>query len=177
MEVATRSVDGGIVKVPQTSSLRYFLRFSFFAQSRYHRTSSFTRKRNSEPFLAATSFSVVNYLKQYQHKQHQYSQKIFYFSGTSVKYRRREKQRKHNGIQNIQYVYVIIIFFSDKFYKRQKEQANRILTAPHGTHNHYENQSKIFLPILFCKEKHYNCNQSEYGGYYKCRIIRNTEQF
>ena len=50
-EVATRSVDGGIVKVPQTSSLRHFWRFSFFAQSRYHRTSSLARKRNSIPFL------------------------------------------------------------------------------------------------------------------------------
>ena len=48
---------GGIVKVPQTSSLRYFWRFSFFAQSRYHRTSSFARKRNSEPFSTVYSVS------------------------------------------------------------------------------------------------------------------------
>ena len=41
---------GWIVKVPQISNLRYFWRFSFFVQSRYHRTSSFARKRNSEPF-------------------------------------------------------------------------------------------------------------------------------
>ena len=34
MEMATRSVDGGVVKVPQTSSLRHFWRFSFFAQSK-----------------------------------------------------------------------------------------------------------------------------------------------
>ena len=32
--VATRSVDGGIVKVPQTSNLRHFWCFSFFAQSK-----------------------------------------------------------------------------------------------------------------------------------------------
>nr|DAF83710.1 MAG TPA: hypothetical protein [Caudoviricetes sp.] len=50
---------GGIVKVPQTSSLRYFWRFPFFAQSRYHCTSSFARKRNSEPFSTASGVSKI----------------------------------------------------------------------------------------------------------------------
>ena len=53
---------GGIVKVPQTSSLRHFWRFSFFAQSRYHRTSSFARKRNSETFSTAYSVSKIPFL-------------------------------------------------------------------------------------------------------------------
>lgn len=57
---------GGIVKVPQTSNLRHFRRFSFFAQSRYHRTSSFARKRNSEPF--STAYSVPKIL--FRHAEH-----------------------------------------------------------------------------------------------------------
>ncbi|MFR1588138.1 hypothetical protein, partial [Eubacterium sp.] len=48
--------------VPQTSSLRYFLRFSFFAHKRYHCTAKFARKRNSEPFSTAYSVLTVFYV-------------------------------------------------------------------------------------------------------------------
>ena len=57
--VATRSVDGGIVKVLQTLSLQHFWRFSFFAHKRYHRTAKFARKRNSESFSTAYSVSKI----------------------------------------------------------------------------------------------------------------------
>mgnify|MGYP003287932259 CR=1 FL=1 len=60
VKVATRSVDGEIVKAPQVQYLRCFWRFSFFCSVEVFIYIFLRKKRNSETF--STVYSVSKYI-------------------------------------------------------------------------------------------------------------------